>query len=125
VKLNDEDADKLAIAIGERLVSYRVALSLKQLEVSEATGISRSQLSRYEAGTTLPSVPTLITLAEFYGVALDKVGRGADNVKFTDLRLRKSVADVEAKGPDFCRLLHDLIEEVIYDGGKKKKPEDS
>ena len=121
MRLNDEKADQLAIAIGQRLVAYRVALNLKQQEVAAMTGISRSQLSRYEAGTTIPSVPVLITLSEFYGVAMDRVGRGDDEVQFIDLRLRKAVADVEAKGPAYCRLLNELIEEVIYDGGKKKK----
>jgi len=119
VRLDDENADKLALAIGERLAMYREDQNLRQLEVAEATGISRSQLSRYEAGTTLPSVANLIVLAQYYGVAVDKVALGAEDVVFTDRRLRKGVADIEAKGAAYCRLLLDFIEEVLYDGGKK------
>lgn len=122
MRLNDENADKLALAIGERLKAYREDQNLRQLEVAEATGISRSQLSRYEAGTTLPSLPNLITLTQYYGVPVDKAALGSDEVQFTDRRLRKCVADVEAKGAEYCRLLLEFIDELIYDVGKKKDP---
>lgn len=119
MRLNDENVDKLALAIGGRLKAYREDQNLRQQDVAEAVGISRSQLSRYEAGTTLPSLPNFISLTQYYGVAVDKAALGSSDVEFTDRRLRKCVADVEARGAEYCRMLVEFIDELIYDAGKK------
>jgi transcriptional regulator with XRE-family HTH domain len=123
VRLDTENADKLALAIGERLTAYRIDQNLRQLEVAAATGISRTQLSRYEAGLTLPTIPNLIKLTQFYGVPVDKVALGAEEVPFNHRELRKKVADLEAKGPALIRLLLEYIDGLIFDesptgGGK-------
>jgi transcriptional regulator with XRE-family HTH domain len=124
VRLDNENADMLALAIGERLTAYRMDQNLRQLEVAAATGISRTQLSRYEAGTTIPSIANLIRLAQFYGVPVDKVALGAEEVQFNHRELRKKVADVEAKGPALIRLLIEYIDALIFEegpaGGKKR-----
>jgi transcriptional regulator with XRE-family HTH domain len=119
VRLDTETADKLALAIGERLTACRVEQNLRQLDVAAATRISRSQLSRYEAGLTLPTVPNLIKLTQFYGVPVDKVALGAEEVVFNHRELRKRVGELEAKGGAYIRLLLEWIDELIYDEGKK------
>jgi transcriptional regulator with XRE-family HTH domain len=119
VRLDTETADKLALAIGERLTACRLEQNLRQQEVAAATGISRSQLSRYEAGLTLPTILNLIKLTQFYCVAVDKVAVGAEEIQFNNLELRKRVADLEAKGGAYIRLLLEYIDGLIFDEGPK------
>ena len=49
----------------------RVTKDYTQLKVQMDTGISQSTLSKYEAGTMIPTVDNLIILAEYYKTSLD------------------------------------------------------
>ena len=49
----------------------RVTKDYTQLKVQMDTGISQSTLSKYEAGTMVPTVDNLIILAEYYKTSLD------------------------------------------------------
>ncbi|MDN5582125.1 MAG: helix-turn-helix domain-containing protein [Corynebacterium sp.] len=57
--------------VGTRLRATRQQLSMTIAEAAEATGISRSTLSRLENGGRRPTLELLMPLARLYRVALD------------------------------------------------------
>jgi transcriptional regulator with XRE-family HTH domain len=56
---------------GERLKAARKNLGMTQDGLSEASGISRTQIARYEKGRVLPDLNTLIKLADTLDTSLD------------------------------------------------------
>ena len=81
------DVRKISLAdvsnsIGLQLVLHRMAKGLDQKDVAEIVGISRCRLSEYENAQRIPSVATLIALANFYGCTVeDLLGRKLVKVK--------------------------------------------
>lgn len=59
-------------AIGRRLRELR-GVFRTQAEVSEATGIDRAKLSRYENGLVVPTDKDKIALAAYYGVSVGEL----------------------------------------------------
>ena len=59
--------------LADNLKAMRVARGLAQHELSEKTGISQQNLSRWELGIHVPNIDDCITLADFYGVSLDEL----------------------------------------------------
>lgn len=61
---------------GEALKYAREEKGLSQLELSEKTGISHQNISRWESGQVLPNIEFCVRLADFYEISLDDlVGR--------------------------------------------------
>lgn len=67
----DDDLDSVLTAIGARLRAIRLHRNTTLAELSAATGISVSTLSRLESGQRRPSLELLLPLARVHGVALD------------------------------------------------------
>lgn len=67
--LNMERA--LARQVGTAARAARLALGWTQSDAAEQVGISFEFYSRIERGVTMPSVPTLVALAEKLGVSAD------------------------------------------------------
>ncbi|MGJ0119222.1 helix-turn-helix domain-containing protein [Williamsia sp. MIQD14] len=65
------DTDSVLAAVGPRLRALRTRREATLTEVSEATGISVSTLSRLESGQRRPTLEQLLPLAREYRVALD------------------------------------------------------
>lgn len=63
--------------IGARIRALRKDRKLKQAEVAEAVGIERASLSMLENGHDLPGRHTLRALADYFGVSVDYLERGA------------------------------------------------
>ena len=57
--------------ITQNLIDLRKSKNLKQSELSEAIGYSDKTISRWENGTTIPDISTLVKLANYYGVGLE------------------------------------------------------
>lgn len=58
------------------LYQTRWGLSLRQPFVAEETGITQQQLSAYEKGRAVPSMLSLIAIADIYDISIDYlVGR--------------------------------------------------
>ncbi len=62
---------KLAKTIGEGVRAARKSRGMSQLDAAEAAGISLEFLGRIERGGTLPSTPTLRSLAASLGASAD------------------------------------------------------
>ncbi len=54
-----------------RIRSLREDRDLRQIDVSNATGIDQKTLSNYETGKTNPDSYSIIKLAEYFGVSTD------------------------------------------------------
>lgn len=61
---------------GEILKEHRLLMGKTLMDVERETGISNSNLSRWEQGKVLPSVAFCEILADYYGISLDElIGR--------------------------------------------------
>ncbi|MDE7216130.1 MAG: helix-turn-helix domain-containing protein [Clostridia bacterium] len=61
---------------GELLKEIRLERGKTLKEIEEATGISNSNLSRWENNKVIPSILFCEQLADYYGISLDElVGR--------------------------------------------------
>lgn len=67
----DDDLASVLTAVGPRLRALRQQRETTLTELSEATGISVSTLSRLESGQRRPNLELLLPLARAHGVALD------------------------------------------------------
>lgn len=67
------------MSLQEKLTNLRKKQKLSQLEVAEAISVSRQAVSKWEAGTTVPSTDNLKFLSDLYGVSVDYLlDNGAD-----------------------------------------------
>jgi transcriptional regulator with XRE-family HTH domain len=69
----DDDLAGVLEAVGPRLRALRAERDITLAQVSEATGISVSTLSRLEAGRRKPTLELLLPLARAYGTQLDEL----------------------------------------------------
>src|ERR1700712_5848138 len=70
---NDGDVDLVLQAVGPRLRALRQQRNVTLADLSAATGISVSTLSRLESGQRRPNLELLLPLARAYGVPLDEL----------------------------------------------------
>lgn len=65
-----------------KIRDLREDLDLRQIDVSQATGIDQKTLSNYETGKTNPDSYALMKLADYFDVTIDYlVGRTPLNIK--------------------------------------------
>ncbi|NYH77619.1 transcriptional regulator with XRE-family HTH domain [Actinopolyspora biskrensis] len=69
----DDDIDQTLDAVGPRLRALRKQRETTLTELSAATGISTSTLSRLESGDRRPTLEQLFPLAKAHGVTLDEL----------------------------------------------------
>ena len=61
---------------GEELKYHRIKRNKTLLQVEQDTGISNSNLSRWENGKVLPNIEFCVILADYYDITLDElIGR--------------------------------------------------
>lgn len=66
--------------VAERVRWHRQLLGLTQQEYADAIGAQRSQVKNWEAGTRRPSIDFGLKLSARYGVTLDWLYRGRDEM---------------------------------------------
>lgn len=69
----DDDLDHALATVGPRLRALRQQRGATLTELSEATGVSVSTLSRLESGARKPTLELLLPLARAHGVSLDEL----------------------------------------------------
>ncbi|WP_055590395.1 helix-turn-helix domain-containing protein [Streptacidiphilus griseoplanus] len=69
----ENDLDRTLGAVGPRLRALRTQRETTLADLSAATGISVSTLSRLESGTRRPTLELLLPLARAHGVTLDEL----------------------------------------------------
>lgn len=75
-------------SLAEVLKEHRMRCKMTQEFVSEAIGVSRQAVSKWENGSSDPSTSNLMALAKLYGVSTDEllknISHGNENDKLTD-----------------------------------------
>ncbi len=66
----EQNIDKI---IAQNLIELRKSKNLKQSELSNAIGYSDKTISRWENGTSVPDVTTLVKICEFYSVSIEDI----------------------------------------------------
>lgn len=78
-----------------RIRALREDQNLRQIDVSQATGIDQKTLSNYETGRTRPDSEALILLADFFHVSIDYlVGRTVASIT-TDKEIVSAIEGVQ------------------------------
>ena len=62
----------------EKLTGLRKEKGLTQLELAEAVHVSRQAVSRWEVGTSIPTMENLASLGRLYGVPVDDLLNGRE-----------------------------------------------
>lgn len=65
-------------SLGELLKENRIRCKMTQEFVSEALGVSRQAVSKWENGTTDPSTSNLIAIAHLYGISAEELLRSVN-----------------------------------------------
>ncbi len=64
----------------ERLFALRTKFGISRTQLAEKIGVSKQAMGQFENGKVLPSIFTLVALADFFHVSLDYlVGRSDDS----------------------------------------------
>ena len=67
------------ICFPERLRRLRERKGISRRVLSELCGLPTDAVRRYERGEAYPTLPSLLALAEYFGVSLDELpGHGGD-----------------------------------------------
>ena len=69
----DDELQQALITVGPRLRALRKERDITLADLSEATGISESTLSRLESGGRKPTLELLLPLAKVHGIPLDEL----------------------------------------------------
>lgn len=69
------------LKIGSFLQALRKAKGLTQAELADYFEISAKTISKWECGDSLPEIPMLKALAEYYDVTVDEILNGERGVK--------------------------------------------
>lgn len=59
--------------LADKIVSLRTRRGLSQEELAAELGVSRQTIGKWETGQALPELPGLITLSNFFAVAIDSL----------------------------------------------------
>lgn len=89
------------MTLGERLKTRRTELGYSQHELSEMSGVSQVQISRYEVDANMPTSDAIIRLAKTLGVSADWLLGLTDEVGedgLTEIE-RQALAFFRAKSP--------------------------
>ena len=62
---------ELTQPFADNLLKLRLQKEMSLRDLERATGISRTQLHKYENNTADPSMTNVVTLAKFFGVTVD------------------------------------------------------
>ncbi|KRM14797.1 hypothetical protein FD31_GL001656 [Companilactobacillus nantensis DSM 16982] len=82
----------MIMRIGDQLQKQRKLHNMSQNELADKLHISRQSISKWENGATLPSFSNVIAISDLFGVSLDELIRGDEELmsKFEDDKIRLS-----------------------------------
>ena len=108
----------LALRLGIRLRSIRELRGLSQTQVAERMGIGPGQISRAETAQRVPTLPTLIRVANALSVALADLLDLGDDARSPELTVM--LADLRAASPELRAAALAVVQ--LYLNAVKAKP---
>ena len=79
--------------LGEKINSLRKQRNMTQDELAEKMGVSSQAVSKWEKGLSIPDIPILIELSDFFHIALDDLLK-EDTVSFIPKEERKNINEM-------------------------------
>ncbi|MBC8570691.1 helix-turn-helix domain-containing protein [Zongyangia hominis] len=81
--------------IGEKINDLRKQKNMTQDELAEKMGVSSQAVSKWEKDLSIPDLPVLIELADFFHISLDDLVRERkDIVEFVPAEQRKNINEM-------------------------------
>lgn len=78
--------DNIASIIGSNIAELRKDRGLTQKDFANILHVSKSAVSHYEQGISVPTIQVLIAIADYFNVNVDYLlGRCKDNIKYSDI----------------------------------------
>ena len=105
--------------IGENIRSLRKRVGLTQVEFSKRIGVSQGTLSDIELGNCNPSVETVLSIHDRYGVTLNWILKGTEEERAAHLELDGGKL-VQNELLDVIRLLPEKELSEVIDFAKYK-----
>ncbi|MBP5222670.1 MAG: helix-turn-helix transcriptional regulator, partial [Lachnospiraceae bacterium] len=76
----------MRLNLHENIKKYRRAMKLTQEELADAFGVTVGAVSKWESGSTIPDILTLMELADFFNISMDVLlGYGISSKKIDDI----------------------------------------
>ena len=99
---------KIQLHIGDRIKYLRKANGIKQENLCMEIGISRTTLSDYENGKTLPTLENLIRIADYFQIGCDDL-IGTNGILYDDTAVQNDLIDISGLSRRDALLIHTLI----------------
>ena len=93
--------------IGEKISALRKQRKMTQDELAEKMGVSSQAVSKWETNMSIPDLPSLINLADFFGITLDELVRDRKpDVRLVPEEQRREMERVERDERNAAIRLH-------------------
>lgn len=105
------------VKLNEKIVSLRKKKGLSQQDLAEALDVSRQAVSRWEVGTSIPSMENLLALSKLFETPVDELTSAAELLDLPEHGSEK--AGEVKKAPRFkgrSRLLVVVLAVVVISG---------
>ncbi len=81
--------------IGEKINELRKQQKMSQDELAEKMGVSSQAVSKWENNLSIPDLPTLIELSNFFNISLDDLVKEKENTaRFVPVEKRKNINEM-------------------------------
>lgn len=80
------------LQLGKRIKKYRIKTHLTQEQLSDKIDVATSTIAHAESGTSKPSLPLLIKVANALNVSLDQLL--CDSLPVAEVYIEKDIADL-------------------------------
>ena len=101
---------------GRRLEELRKSRNLTQAELAEKVGLSRGTIAYYEASAQNPTIDTVQTLADFFGVTVQDLIKKRPKRAIKPgptSRLEQQVERIKRLSPAKQRMITNMLEGVL------------
>ena len=92
----------MQLNLSENIKKYRKEMDLTQEELAEAFGVTIGAVSKWESGSTVPDILTLVELADFFSISMDVLlgvtvsSKSAEDIRDRIKTLRQESRNEEA-----------------------------
>ncbi len=81
--------------MGEKINDLRKLRKMTQDELAEKMGVSSQAVSKWEKDLSIPDLPVLVELSEFFNVSLDELVKERDEtVRYVPMEARKNINEM-------------------------------